>query len=71
LLLGTIFYFVVYKKYSIDFNLILKENFIIFVCVGIIEFLFFNYIASKYVPVTPDFVATSILERIKLNIKQS
>ena len=47
-----------------------RENIVIFVFIGAIEAYFFMNIASKYIPVTHDFVATTVLERIKNNIKK-
>jgi hypothetical protein len=35
---------------------ILIENFITFAFIGIVEFLFFKFVASKYVPVEPSYI---------------
>ena len=43
---------------SIDIMEIIGENAIVLIIVGIIEFFFFKYIASKYVPVLPSYLPT-------------
>jgi len=68
LVLFGLFFFFKWQGYRIKWWPIIKENLIIFSFVGVIEFLFFQKIAAAYIPVTPDFVATSVLERIKSNI---
>ena len=67
-LLGIICYYKFYKKVDINLKYILVENLIFFIFIGIIEALFFIKIAAKYIPVTPDFVSTTLLDRIKYNI---
>ena len=67
-LLGIICYYKFYKKVDINLKYILVENLIFFIFIGIIEALFFIKIASKYIPVTPDFVSTTLLDRLKYNI---
>lgn len=49
---------------------ILKENLILFTFVGIIEGLFFYYIAMHYVPVTPSIAVNAFIDRVndKLNL---
>lgn len=68
LVLIGLFFFFKWQGYHIQWWPIIKENLIIFSFVGVIEFLFFQKIAAAYIPVTPDFVSTSVLERIKDNI---
>lgn len=63
-------YFMYYKKYDIQIKRILIENIIIFAFVGVVEFLFFTKIGLNYVPVTPDFASTTILERIKYRLNK-
>lgn len=53
---------------KIDMLYIIKENIVIFIFIGLIEFLFFKNVASKYVPIFPVEISTTILERIKGNI---
>lgn len=67
-LIGIICYYKFYKKVDINLKYILVENLIFFIFIGIIEALFFIKIASKYIPVTPDFVSTTLLDRLKYNI---
>ena len=68
LVCGLFAYFKLYKKYDISIWHIIGENIVIFIFIGLVEFLFFTKIATKYIPVTPDFVAISILERVKTNM---
>ena len=63
-------YFGVYKGLQIGWKRIFLENFIVFACVGVIEFLFFTKVAVKYVPVTPDTLTKTILDRIKYKFYQ-
>lgn len=46
-------------------NHILIENTMIFILIGSVEFLFFKYIASKYIPVPPSFMTSYFLENIQ------
>lgn len=62
------FYYKYMKGYDILVGYIIYENIIIFSLIGTIEFLFFTKIASKYIPVTPDFVSITILNRIKSKV---
>lgn len=70
LLVTFTLYFMFVKKYDIHIGAILLENFVIFSCVGVIEYYFFSKVAIKFVPITPDFVSVTILERIKKNINK-
>ena len=68
-----IFLYVYFRRISdtkINFREILIDNLIIFAFIGMIEFYFFTKIASKIIPVTPDFVSLTILDRIKYNTTQ-
>ncbi len=71
LLISMYVYFRFAKGYDVHIGNIFIENIVIFAFIGMIEFTFFTNIASKYIPVTPDFVTTTVLERIKYNISQS
>jgi hypothetical protein len=64
-LLGTICYFKLYRKFDIRFKSILIDNLVIFFFIGIIEFLFFKYIALNYVPVKASNLSSSLIDRIK------
>lgn len=63
---------ILYLKYVLRINInvshILIMNLVIFSLTGLIEFLFFTFVASKYIPVTPDTISNTILDRIKYNI---
>ena len=67
---GVIFYFNFFTNYKIHMWHIIITNIIIFSITGVIEYLFFMKVASKYIPVTPDFTSTSVLDRIKYNINK-
>ena len=68
-IIGYIVWHIYYKNNQLKIGEILKENFIIFLFVGTIEFLFFVYIVSKYTPTTPDIVGITAIEKIKENIQ--
>lgn len=70
LLILTVLYFVFVRKYKIHMGGIIVENLVIFAFVGAVEYFFFTHIATKYVPVTPDFVSTTLLDRIKYRISK-
>lgn len=50
---------------NIPFKHILIENIIIFIGVGIIEYLFFKYIILKYIPVKPSFMMDYMVTKIQ------
>jgi predicted PurR-regulated permease PerM len=62
------FYYKYMKGYDIPVGYIIYENIIILSLIGTIEFLFFTKIASKYIPITHDFVYITILNRIKSKV---
>lgn len=47
---------------------ILIENLVIFALIGVVEYLFFTHIASKYIPVKPSTIVHSFIESLKRNI---
>lgn len=63
------------KQYSnlsnLDIISVFVENFLVFACVGVIEFLFFTKIAFKYVPIMPSFMSTEFLNIIKNKVQTS
>ena len=61
-------YFGVHKGMNINWKRIVGENLIVFGFVGIIEYLFFTKIAMKYIPVTPDLLSKTILDRVKYRL---
>jgi len=65
ILSGLYVYFTLYKGINVSWKRILVENLITFSLVGLIEVAFFMKVASKYVPVTPDLLSKTILDRIK------
>ena len=70
ILIIVILYLIFVKKYKIHIGSIIIENLVIFSFVGAIEYFFFTHIATKYIPVTPDFVSTTLLDRIKYKISK-
>jgi len=55
----------------INWKYIIFENIVIFVLVGIIEFLFFKNLASKYKPVSPDTLNQTVIDRLRTYINSS
>ena len=68
LFMSTIIFLKYYMKYDIHIGHILLMNLIIFSITGLIEYFFFTKVASKYVPVMPNEISDTMLERIKHNI---
>jgi hypothetical protein len=58
------------KGYNLGLKYIAAENFIIFFFVGLVELYFFQNIAAKYIPVTPDTATATIINRLKAKIGQ-
>ena len=56
--------------YDYSFQHILIENAGIFAIIGVIEFLFFKLIASKYVPTAPSYIGTVFIDRLIWNLKK-
>ena len=52
-------------KMEINITEIAIENAITFTFVGIVEFMFFSYIAFKFVPVAPSFISGQFLEKVQ------
>ncbi len=44
---------------------VFAENIFLFICIGIIEVIFFLKVASKFIPVTPSFMVDRIIDDIK------
>jgi hypothetical protein len=64
-------YFRFIKGLKVSLTSVIIENLIFFSFIGVIEYLFFVKIAAKYVPVTPDFVSTTLLDRVKYNVDKT
>ena len=43
-------------------------NLIVFSITGLVEYLFFQYMASKYVPVNPTDIPGEVIQKIKTKI---
>ena len=56
-------------KYScnkcIPLGRIIFENIVLFGCIGIIEILFFKFIATKYIPTVPSYFVNETLQSLK------
>ena len=63
-------YFTFYKKTSINIGYILKENLIVFLLIGLIEFIFFKMTASTYIPAYPTSIGKIVLDRCKDNLQK-
>lgn len=44
---------------------LLKENAVLFLFVGIVEFLFFKFVALKYIPVEPSYIINVAIDKLK------
>jgi hypothetical protein len=47
---------------------IIVENIIVFICVGIVEYLFFTRVALKFVPAPPSLLVTSLINKFKTTV---
>lgn len=55
------------KKLNISH--IILQNIIVFIFIGIVEYNFFTHVASKYIPVMPSLMASTMVETLKAEIK--
>lgn len=53
-----------------DFKVIITENILTFIGVGIIEYLFFTNVALKYIPAPPSLLYESFMNSLKKNLEQ-
>ena len=60
-------YVIYYKKdgYYINWKELIIENVILFAIIGVIEYLFFTRIASKYIPTSASFISASMIDSVK------
>lgn len=70
IIIGVITYFTVYKKYDIGLKEIILENIASTILIGIVEAVFFLYIALKFVPVTKTDLITDLIDRTKYQINK-
>jgi hypothetical protein len=68
IIVGFIIYFSIFKKMDIGLGSILLENFFISIFIGIIEALFFLYIALLYSPVNTSDMMNQIIDRTEYQI---
>ena len=64
-----IFIFYYFVRNDVNMYEIFKENLFTFILIGIIEYIFFQKVASNYIPAYPNNIGKFILERSKENIK--
>jgi hypothetical protein len=64
----TSFVFKVLCRKELSIWQVMIENAIMFIFVGIIEFAFFKYIASRYCPVVPSMIVTQLISQLKSSI---
>src|SRR3989344_1029371 len=64
----TSFVFKVLCRKELSIWQVMIENAIMFTFVGIVEFAFFKYIASKYCPVVQSMIVTQLISQLKSNI---
>jgi len=66
--IGLIIVISILKYYNwdtLELSVILLENFLIFIFIGIIEFLFFTRVAFKFVPVEPSFMKSQLIKTLQ------
>ena len=71
LLIALYVYFRFYLGHNVSLKHIFVENLVIFIFIGLVEYMFFMHIAKKYIPVSPAFVSTTVLNRIKYQLGKS
>ena len=62
---GLYSYFVFVKGVKVNWKKIILENIAVFSVIGVIEAIFFMKVAAKYIPVTPDILTKTVLDRVK------
>ena len=70
IIIGVIMYFTLYKKYDIGIKEIISENLLIAVLVGIVEAVFFLYVALEFIPVTTSDLVTDFIDRTEYQINK-
>lgn len=55
--------------YNIDIKHLALENLLIFSAVGFVEFMFFKFVATKYIPAPPSLMIKSIINSLQDNLK--
>ena len=54
-----------YNWNELELSIIIIENILIFMVIGVIEYLFFTRIAFKYIPVEPSFMKKQLIQTIQ------
>lgn len=70
IIIASILYFTVYKKFDIHLKYILLDNLFIFVFIGVIELLFFMNVVFKYSPVNNSDMTAQLIKRTKYHVNQ-
>jgi hypothetical protein len=68
LIIVAILFFKYYMKLHIPVLELIRDNLVTLAVIGALEIFFFLSIAFKYIPVTEDFVVSTLVERLKYNI---
>lgn len=66
--IGSIFILSKSCNKCIPLTHIIFENVVVFICVGVIEYIFFTHVASHFVPAPPSLLVSSFLERFKASL---
>lgn len=56
---------------KVDIVSIIKENVIVFVFVGVVEYLFFTNIAIKFIPAPPSLLVKTLIEKFKESLVEN
>ena len=54
---------------KINITSIVLQNVVVFIFIGIVEYMFFTNVAAKYIPVMPSLMSTTILNTLKSEMK--
>ena len=54
-----------YEGLGRKYGFVVLENLFLFVFIGAVEYVFFQQVASRYVPVKPDVIVTRVIEDVK------
>lgn len=60
--LAMVFSYHMCKKHGLNFTELLSNNLILLICIALVEFIFLNYIAKKYISADPNMIIKNILK---------
>jgi len=55
--------------YDVRVGHLILANFLIFSAVGLVEFMFFKFVASKYIPAPPSLMTRAIIDSLQKSLK--